>query len=163
MKKVTFSLFAVLAGLLLITVNPTNVQAQAEADEIQLYQTMYGMEKRSLIEEAMSLTADNKDAFWTVYEQYEKERRANAEGRIQNIKKYVEVYGSASVEQLDAIAKTAFQEEGKWTKLRSTYYEKMKKATSSATAFRWLQVEGYLHTAINAAIADELPFMPDAK
>jgi hypothetical protein len=163
MKKLTIFSFALVAGMFLLTVNPANVQAQADEDEIKLYQTMYGMEKRNLINEAMSLTAENKDAFWAVYEEYETERRATGKERIAIIKEYIEVYGTATDEKLDGIAKAAFTNDARYQKLEVAYYEKMKKATSSATAFRWTQVERYLALAIRAAIADELPFMPDAK
>ena len=90
MKKLTIFCFALVAGLFLTTINPATVQAQADEDEIKLYQTMYGMEKRNLINEAMSLTAENKDAFWGVYEAFEIERRATGKERIELIKSYIE-------------------------------------------------------------------------
>lgn len=137
--------------------------AQAEEDEVQLFQTMYGMEKRSLIEEAMELSDDQEKAFWPVYEQFEKERRTVGKDRIALIKEYMETYTNATDEQLDVIAKKALANESAFTKLESSYYDKMKKVTSSGVAFRWLQVERYLNTSIRAAIQDELPFMPNRK
>jgi hypothetical protein len=124
---------------------------------------MYGMEKRSLISEAMELSGDQEKAFWPVYEQFEKERRAIGKERIALIKEYMDTYTSATDEQLDAIANKAFANESAFTKLETSYYDKMKKVTSSGTAFRWLQVERYLNTSIRAAIQDELPFMPNEK
>ena len=137
--------------------------AQAEEDEVQLFQTMYGMEKRSLISEAMELSGDQEKAFWPVYEEFEKERRAVRKDRIALIKEYMEKYTTATDEQLDVIAKKALANESAFTKLESSYYDKMKKVAGSGVAFRWMQVERYLNTSIRAAIQDELPFMPNKK
>ncbi len=163
MKSVTKFLIAVSAGLFICTISPVVSNAQAEKDEVALYQTMYGMEKRALIEEAMSLNEANKSAFWTVYEEFEKERRTIGEERINLIKNYAENFKAADDAKLDEIAKGALANESKFTKLESTYYEKMKKATNAATSFRWLQVERYLNTSIRMAIQDELPFLPERK
>jgi len=162
MKKVSILMLMAIALTALTGFNNT-CSAQAEEDEVQLFQTMYGMEKRSLIEEAMELSDDQEKAFWPVYEQFEKERRTVGKDRIALIKEYMETYTNATDEQLDVIAKKALANESAFTKLESSYYDKMKKVTSSGVAFRWLQVERYLNTSIRAAIQDELPFMPNRK
>ncbi len=162
MKKVSILLLMAVAFVAMTGFNNT-CSAQAEEDEVQLFQTMYGMEKRSLISEAMELSGDHEKAFWPVYEQFEKERRAVGKERIALIKEYMDTYTSATDEQLDAIATKAFANESAFTKLETSYYDKMKKVTSSGIAFRWLQVERYLNTSIRAAIQDELPFMPNEK
>jgi predicted DNA-binding ribbon-helix-helix protein len=162
MKKVSILMLVALAFVAVAGFTNT-CSAQAEEDEVQLFQTMYGMEKRSLISEAMELSADQDKAFWPVYEEFEKERRVIGKERIALIKEYMDTYTNATDEQLDAIAKRALANESAFTKLESAYYDKMKKVTASGVAFRWLQVERYLNTSIRAAIQDELPFMPNKK
>lgn len=163
MKTFNKLIIAIFMGSILASFSGTQVFAQADQDEVQLYQTIYGMEKRNLIENSMNLSAETKDAFWTVYEEYEKERRALGKDRVATIKEYVQNMDTKDEMKMDEIAKKALAGESHYTKLYSNYYAKMKKVAGSATSFRWLQIERYLENSIKMAISEELPFLPDAK
>ena len=121
------------------------------------------MEKRNLIENSMNLEASQKSAFMTVYEEYEKERRELGLQRVEIIRDYISNMETTDDMKLDEIAKRALTAESDYTKLEAKYYEKMKKVSNSAVAFRWMQIERYLNTSVRMAISEELPFLPERK
>ena len=47
------------------------VKAQTNAEEIDLVQSVFGMEKKAIISEFIKVNDAQKDAFWKLYDEYE--------------------------------------------------------------------------------------------
>ena len=58
--------------------------AQSNKEEVDLVQSIFGMEKKAMVAEFIKLEGAQKDAFWAAYDQYETERKelGKKRGRI---------------------------------------------------------------------------------
>ena len=63
-------------------------KAQSNTDEITFMQSIYGMQKKQLIEEHMKINDSQKAAFWKIYDEYEVSRKAIGMKRANNIGEY---------------------------------------------------------------------------
>jgi len=154
MKKVTLFLafvFAVVFGY-----------AQSNKEEIELVQSVFGMEKKAIITEFVKVDAAQKDAFWALYDEYETKRKELGKERIALLNEYAENYDKLTNETAAAWTKKVIAMGGKTDKLITTYYKKISKATSPVAALQFYQVEEYILSGIRVSILEELP-LPDVK
>ncbi|RLD70575.1 MAG: hypothetical protein DRI98_07530, partial [Bacteroidetes bacterium] len=66
--------------------------AQSNKEEIELYQSIFGMEKKAIVSEFISLEGEAATEFWSLYDDYEVERKANGQKRIEVLDKYTKSY-----------------------------------------------------------------------
>jgi len=133
--------------------------AQDFTSEIDFYQSAYGMEKKSIVDNFMGLVAEKATAFWEVYNAYEAERKSLGKERINNLSGYAEAYENMNDEQADGLTKKFLVTRASQEKLYKKYYGKMKKVVGSKAALQFLQLEIYLQTAISFAILESVPFI----
>lgn len=136
--------------------------AQSNAEEIDYFQSIYGMEKKVIVADFVQPTEANSVAFWEVYDQYELERKALGKERIKLIEDFAAKYENMTNEEADTWMKKVITLGKKQDKLVDTYYKKVKKVTSPITAMRYYQLEAYLLSAIRVEILDAIPFVPDS-
>lgn len=154
MKKVTLFLafvFAVVLG-----------NAQSNKEEVELVQSVFGMEKKAIIAEFVKVDAAQKDAFWALYDEYETKRKELGKERIALLNEYAENYDKLTNEVADAWTKKVITMGGKTNKLIATYHKKISKATNPIVALQFFQVEEYILSGIRVSILEELP-LPDVK
>lgn len=133
--------------------------SQSNKEEVDLFQALYGKDKKSVVMDFVKVDASQKDAFWKTYDAYEVERKALGQDKISLLEKYAKNYGTMDETMMDNIMKEMMTMSSKTDKLQSTYYGKMKKAAGVKAASQWLQLEVYLNSAIRTAILDEIPFI----
>jgi len=136
--------------------------AQSNTEEIDLVQSIYGIEKKAIVEEFVQPVTTNRVQFWEVYDAYEVERKELGKERFKLLNEFVEKYENLNNEEADAWMKEVIRLGKSTDKLIDTYYTKMKKATSPIVAMRFYMLESYLLTAIRYEILDALPF-PEEK
>lgn len=154
MKKI--SLF--LVALFTLTI----VNAQTNAEEIDLIQSAFGMEKKAMVAEFVKVDAAQKDAFWALYDEYETARKDLGKKRIDLLNNYAENYDKLTDELADSWTKEVLSLTKTTDKLLVTYYNKIKKATNAVVALQWWQVEGYILSGIRFSILESVPF-PEKK
>ena len=133
--------------------------AQSNTEEIDLMQSLFGMEKKAIIADFIQLDIVHHDAFWTLYDQYELERKALGKDRLALIQKYAEQYDDMTDEQAAQFMTQLVEQRKKTDKLLESYYKKITKATSPIVGMQFYQVESYILTAIRLYILDEVPFI----
>jgi hypothetical protein len=143
----------------IICATPTN--AQATDSEVNLIQSIYGMEKRAVIAEFLGDTVDN--TFWDVYEAYELERKALGKARINLLNEYVEKYSELKGDLADALVNKAEKLGRSNDKLISQYTKKVRKVAGSEVAAQFYQIEHYLLSATQAEIFENIPFIGDLR
>ena len=52
-----------------------SVNAQNNQDELQLMQSLYGMDKRDIVEEFVEVSEEQNADFWRLYDEYEIKRK----------------------------------------------------------------------------------------
>ena len=155
MKKITLLLVALLTFGGILT-------AQSNKEEMDLMQAAFGIEKKAMVSDFVKVDAAQKDAFWKLYDQYEVERKALGQKRVQLLEKYAANYDKLTIEFADSWSKEVLDLSKKTDALLVTYFNKIKKATNSVVALQFYQVEGYILAGIRLSILEELP-LPDLK
>lgn len=133
--------------------------AQSNKEEVDLYQSMFGMEKKAMVAEFIKLEGAQKDAFWTAYDEYETERKELGKKRIDLLNKYAASYGTMDDAATDNIISETISLQTQTDKLVATYYKKIKKTCGSKTAAQFYQFESYVLSEIRAAIMENIPLI----
>lgn len=135
------------------------VQAQDYNSEIEYFQSVYGLEKKAIVENFINISGETSAAFWTAYNEYETERQSLGKQRLEVITDYVEQYESLTNEQADALMLKALSIRASNEKLLKKYYKKVKKVTDAKTATQFFQLEAYLGAAIQYSLLESIPFV----
>ncbi len=134
-------------------------QAQSKVDDVDLIQSVYGMQKRELISKHMKLTPDQSVLFWNLYNEYEISRKEIGLKRMKNIENYADKYDSLSDLDADALMKTTFEINMEFIKLWEKTYKIMSKSISSVTAAQFIQAEMFFENIIRQQLAMEIPLI----
>jgi len=135
------------------------VNAQSDKEEIELFQSMFGMEKKAAVADFVKVDDAQKDAFWQLYDEYETARKDLGKQRVDLLKQYAENYDKFSNETADKWTADVMKLSAATDKLIATYYKKVKKETNSIVALQFYQIENYFLTAIRMTILDQIPFV----
>ena len=155
MKKLLFIFTAlILAGI---------ANAQSNKEEIDLIQSVFGMEKKALVADFMSLDGSKADAFWKLYDEYEIKRKELGKKRIDLMEQYANNYNGMPAEVADKRMADVIKLGTSTDKLLVDYYKKIKKVTDPVTALKFWHVETYILNSIRQTISSELPFVKAKK
>lgn len=135
----------------------TFIQAQSMTEEVDLLQSLYGMEKKELVSEFLGESVNAN--FWTVYDAYEMERKNLGKSRIDLLKNYAENYTQIKGDKADELVKMAESLSDKQNKLISSYTKKVRKVAGSEVAAQFYQIEQYLLSATRTEIFESIPFI----
>ncbi len=157
MKKTTLyaSLFFAACSFFAVS----NVNAQVSKDEIQLVQSIWGMEKRAIVSEYMKFTEAEVTKFTPLYDAYTAEHKKLGEERIQIIAEYAQNYATLTDAQADNLTQRLLKNNAAIDKLQLKYYNKMKTAISAKRAAQFLQLEMYIQTTLRAEMQNNIPFI----
>lgn len=149
--------------LLAFLVPCLTLSAQSNKEEIEMYQAIFGMEKKEISAKLITLTEENKEAFWTMYDEYEAERKAIGQKRIELLNKYAEMYSDIDDENVTDLVKGAMDIRAQNDKLIKTYYNKIYKGVGHVAAAQFYQLEHYFLSEINVAIYSNVPMVGELK
>jgi hypothetical protein len=133
--------------------------AQSNTEDIDLIQSLYGMEKKDIIADFLMLEGTQADGFWSLYDQYEMERKKLGKERIALLQRYAYNYNSLDDATTDSLVKEMTALGAKTDKLISKYYNKMKKPAGVKAAAQFVQIETYLLSVVRASILENIPFI----
>jgi len=105
--------------------------AQSNKEEIDLMQSVYGMQKKDLIAKHMKLEAGKADLFWQMYDEYEVARKEIGLKRVKNIELYAEKYENLTGADADAIIKASMDVQKSFISLWEKTYKNMSKSIFS--------------------------------
>jgi hypothetical protein len=132
---------------------------QSDKEEIDMMQATFGKDKKAIVADFVKPSAEQKDAFWKLYDQYETERKDLGKQRIELLKQYADQYLKMTAEQADEWTKKVIELQTKTDKLIANYYTKVKDATDGIVATQFYQIEGYILAIIRVQILQQVPFI----
>jgi hypothetical protein len=141
----------------LLTFFSTISFSQTNTEEIDFYQSIFGMEKKQAMTEFLQL--DENDLFWNIYDEYEKERKELGKKRIEILNNYATNYLTLTDEKTNELIKQSISQRKKIDKLIVTYYKKVKKGNGAKVAAQFYQLENYILVAIRMTILEKVPFI----
>jgi len=133
------------------------------SNEVDLIQAAFGIDKMEIVNNFVKPSAEQKEAFLQVYNEYEVKRKELGKKRIELLNKYAEQYENMTNEQADAWMKEVMALNLKQDKLINTYYKKVKKVTNAKVAAQFYQIEAYILTTIRYSILETIPFVENKK
>ena len=142
--------------LILIFTISFNLTGQTSQDEVQLMQSLYGMEKRDIVSEFIELNDSQEKEFWRLYDEYEEKRKGYGKERLRLLSSYVNDYGEVKPQDADNFMKQAIPLRIKNDKLVDSYYKKINSATDPIVAMQFYQIENYLSAAIRMELLEEI-------
>ncbi|MEN8227812.1 MAG: hypothetical protein ABFS38_06620 [Bacteroidota bacterium] len=152
MKRVLIILTIAFAGVL-------TSNAQTQNEEIDIIQSLFGMEKKAAVAAFLELEGASADAFWELYEAYETDRKALGKRRIDLLNNYAEEYLELDDAKTEEIMKETIALSQSYDKLIVKYYKKVKKSHGVKTATQFFQIESYLKSYIRTIIFSSIPFV----
>lgn len=137
--------------------------AQSNKEDIDLIQSIYGKEKKTIVADFIKLEGAQKDAFWKLYDEYETKRKALGQKRVSLLEKYASNYASLDDATTSQIIKETVSLGAETDKLIATYHKKIEKAVGAKPAAQFYQLEVYLLSAIRTQIFESIPFIGELK
>jgi len=147
----------ILSIAIILIATSSMVFSQVQQEEIDYYQSVFGMEKKMIVSAFLEL--DENDPFWKVYDEYETARKELGQRRFKLISEYAENYDNLTDEKTDELVKKSQAIRKSTTSLLNKYYKKVKKASGSKVAAQFYQIENYFIFAISSEIYTNLPFV----
>jgi hypothetical protein len=135
------------------------IQAQTNKEEVELFQSVFGMEKKAIVAEFVQVEEEMGEAFWSLYDAYETERKELGLHRLELLNEYVTSYDQMSTEKMDELVTKMIKQKSSTDKLMTKYYKKMKSAAGSKPAAQFFQIENYFSSAIRLSIYENIPFI----
>jgi len=146
---------SLLSFILILFISFSNL-AQTTQDEVQLMQSLYGMEKRDIVGEFIEINESQENEFWQIYDEYELKRQEIGKERYRLLTSYVNDYGEVRPENADNFMKQVIPLRIKSDKLVDNYYKKIKSRTDPIVAMQFYQIENYLADAIKMELLEEI-------
>jgi hypothetical protein len=148
MKKI----HSLLTAILFVTIG----FSQTYQDDLELIQSLYGMEKKEVVDEFVELSPAQEGAFWELYAEYETKRKDLGKKKYAILWNYVTDYGTIRAEDAEIIMDEILPLRIESDKLISKYYKKVKSKTDAIVAMQFYQIENYLDVLIRTELLEEL-------
>jgi transcription termination factor NusB len=145
--------------LAVLFIAQTNLQAQSAEEEIDLMQSVFGMEKKEMYANFITAKGPVADNFWALYDEYETKRKALGKNRIALLKDYADNYGSHDPKKLDSMMEAIIKQKSSLDKLINQYYKKIRASAGSKAAAQFLQLETFILAATRITIMENIPFI----
>ena len=134
--------------------------AQTVKDTLEVSRQAIESQRRILVAGAVPLSDAEADAFWPLFDAYEKERRPFDERANKLIADFLAGAASLTDAQAKAMVDEALAiEEGK-LRVRRTWLGRMQKAIPAVKVARFYQIDNKLDAAVRADIAKQIPLAP---
>lgn len=154
MKKITLLIAA------LFVFNASFAQDEL-SEEIKMMQELFGDEKKAIIEDNVDLTGVDANAFWKLYNSYEKERQDIGQAKLELLQKYTTKKGALTNQQASDLLAQAVPLRTAEDKLILNFTKRIEKATSALVSVQFYQIEHYISDGIRFAILNNIDFIQD--
>lgn len=152
MKKTVFILIFCWCG---------HAYGQAANEDLAVIQTVFGKEKKAVVEQYMQLDSSRSSAFWQLYGAYESNRRELSRERLVILHDYANAYNQLDDKTALSLAERTISNDMAYDKFHKRYLKKFTKIIGGRNAAKFFQLEGYFQNAIRSSILDEIPFIDE--
>ncbi|UOK41417.1 MULTISPECIES: hypothetical protein [Flavobacterium] len=150
MKKITLL-------LAVFFVSTATTYCQTSDAEMEAMVNLLGVQKKEAMARLVNVTGKDADAFWKIYDEYQKENKKTATQRMKLYEKTALSYSNLTPQRADSLANQYFANRMDQEKKLEVYYKKIKSATNATVAFQFYQAEVYLLTLVRAQIMQQIP------
>ena len=137
-----------------------SASAQVTTDDVNLIQSMYGKDKRDLMQEYLTFKDDaSATAFWKLYDSYEAARKKLGQDFIKILQDYATNYETLDDAKADGLVTRMSANNIAFENLYAKTYKQMKPVVGALKASQFLQLEAYLRNVVRIVVLDEIPFI----
>ena len=149
-----------LAAAVLVGLTAGVATAQTVKETLEVTRQAVESQRRVLVSGALPLTDAEADAFWPLYDAYEKERRPLDESANRLVAEFLAGAASLTDAQAKAMVEKALEiEEGK-VRVRRAWLDRMAKAIPPRKVARFYQIDNKLDSVVRADLAKQIPLAP---
>jgi hypothetical protein len=128
-------------------------------NDIEAARSIVKTERKILIMREMSLTPQQAEAFWPLYDEYVTDRRKVNDLRVNVITTYAANHQKMTNELARELADNSIKWEERKLKLKKKYIKKFRKVLPEIKVVRYFQLESKLDAIINFDLASQIPLM----
>jgi len=124
-------------------------------------QIMLTMARRDVFQKAMGLEDQQKDTFWNIYADYDRQRTRLIDQTLDLLSDYVTSYDTLTNEQATRMmheAATLLEEQ---VKLRRKYADEISQKLGGRVGARFFQIDDFLSTGVRLDVLSRIPFVGD--
>lgn len=134
--------------------------AQTVKEKLDLSREAVESQRRILVAGSVPMSDAEADAFWPLFDAWEKDRRPLDARANQLVADFLAAGAGLSDAQAKAMVDEGLKIEEARVKLRRSYMDRMAKAIPPRKLARFFQVENKLDAAVRADIAKQIPLAP---
>lgn len=156
----TIGITAIIGLILSFTVNAqVNEEFGYLASDIEAARTIVQTERKILIMREMTLSNEEANAFWPLYDEYNAEVKKIGNLRVKVITDYAANYDNMTNELAKELLDNAMKHDDNLLKLRKKYVKKFRKILPETKVVRYFQLESKLNAIVNFKLAAQIPLM----
>jgi hypothetical protein len=134
--------------------------AQTVKETLEVTRQAIESQRRVLVSGALPLTDAEADAFWPLYDDYEKERRPLDEQANKLVADFLAGAASLTDAQAKAMVERALEIEAGKLRVRREWLGRMAKAIPPRKLARFYQIDNKLDSVVRADISKQIPLAP---
>jgi uncharacterized protein YlaN (UPF0358 family) len=138
---------------------PNNVRDQ----DIEMLRADLRKQRKEIMAQNMTLTADEATKFWPIFDQYRREAIKPNDLRWQVIKEYADNYGTMTDAQAQDYIKRANDVDVQLLALRMRYVPIFEKVISAKKTALWYQIDRRIDLLINLQLSAVIPMVNTTK
>ena len=148
------------AAAALVSVVAAVAAAQTVKDALEVTRQAVEGQRRILVAGALPLTDAEADAFWPLYDAYEKERRPLDERANKLVADFLAGAASLTDAQAKAMVEEALKVDEERLRVRRSYLGRMVKAIPPRKLARFYQIDNKLDSVVRADVSRQVPLAP---
>ena len=146
----------ILSAVLMLS---TCMFAQSNKEDVDLIQSIFGKEKKEVVQAYMTIPEAQSAKFWALYDTYETARKKLGQERIKIIEEYATHYDKLDSKKASELVTKKFAWADKYTKFQQSYFTKFSAVIGGLQAAKFFQLEDYIENCIRLTIQEEIPFI----
>ncbi|WNV03506.1 hypothetical protein RP726_13720 [Candidatus Methylospira mobilis] len=115
--------------------------------------------RKKLIHDNLPLTETESQAFWPLYEAYEKQLKQLGERRSANLGRLGENFEAMSEENAAKFIRENLKMQSDRLKITSQYFKELEQVLSGKNLARYYQIEYQIRATIDARISESIPLI----
>ncbi len=141
------------------THKPNNIKDQ----DIEMLRANLRAQRKQIMAENMTLTADEATKFWPIFDQYRQEAIKPNDERWAVIKDYATNYGTMTDAQAQDYMKRSTAVDQQLLALRMKYVPIFEKVVSAKKTALWYQIDRRVDLLINLQLSAQIPMVDTSK
>jgi len=136
---------------------PMHTMAADEDDTRELAREAIQANKKLVVAANMNLNVNEKEGFWAVYEDYQKDLEKILERTVALIEEFAVNFETLSEKKATELLNTHLKIEADTVKLKKSYVSKFQKVLPAQKVVRYYQIENKIEAIIDYDLVDKIP------